>query len=872
MVNWKRVYQKLTLGFILLAWTGLSACAGCGEDDPDPETTPDVGFDAGEPDAGEPDAGEPDAGEPDAADIPDATPPPPGYDPTLEDLGEPSAQCDIAIIEPNVANPQPMARIFVPSFRLDMEDALSHGVFRGRVHRFVFDHVLPCVSEDYPNVVVFPESMVLPMLVLGDKAAQTRTRTTIEQAISTMLPSLTDPFGYYARKYSDDGLETVTFILLAVTDQIVRATYDTFGQIADRYDLYVSVTVDLPEFERVTDPELVAILGDPDLEGLDYAYEATSPEVKNVQLLFGPDGELFDQTEKTYVTLTELGLLALTPGDFTKEHPMQTPWGRTGIVISKPAWMPDVQERLDDMGTQVIFQPEAYSGGWIIEAGHPDRWEPDSFNLGGWLMAQRGGRAVYNLVPQLTGNFYEMIIDSQVQLIEKTTRDGGAAEFVGQRGPLAGNTFIAPWVMDDPIMAYPTMSLEERRSLLREAGQRLLPGSGDSIEGQYVEGMWAIDLQLYEDDGIEESMRTHPDAVTVDSTVFVASSAGAVGSRFLEIQSYDAATLATGDAHEHHVEGFDLIRPSLVADGDGNLHLVAELLGDGENRLYYVSFDPALETFSGGTILDSAGDWAFRPSLARVESSLYLSYIQRIGNGNRASFLRGNLGNEAPFADVEPVEIEPRPMGRPELRANQWDARVSATESAIVVTWIDFKTWQWEVLAAASIDQGLTWSAPVRLDDVESGVEAINANPTVATIDEDSQFIVAWTSVAATRPNSGIATRRLIVGEEGGLTLEAVEHVDHGTAFDDWSWRPAIFVSAMSRIDVVYEHLSDGARSLHNARWTSDDGWQHMAVQDDAEGARQFVTLTAAADGYTAVFEDARPFQSTTGLVVTPSP
>ena len=59
--------------------------------------------------------------------------------------------------------------------------------------------------------------------------------------------------------------------------------------------MYIAAAMNAAPARRVEaseDPALVALLGDPDEPGRDYAYEATSPYPGNTTYVFAPDGEV----------------------------------------------------------------------------------------------------------------------------------------------------------------------------------------------------------------------------------------------------------------------------------------------------------------------------------------------------------------------------------------------------------------------------------------------------------------------------------------------------------------------------------------------------------------------------------------------------
>lgn len=65
-----------------------------------------------------------------------------------------------------------------------------------------------------------------------------------------------------------------------------------------------------------------------------------------------------------------------------------------------------------------------------------------------------------------------------------------------------GLSAVEPWVIDDP---GPLESLEERRAVLRDRGERMLPGSGDPLEDAYHAEVIAADLDLPDDGRVPES-------------------------------------------------------------------------------------------------------------------------------------------------------------------------------------------------------------------------------------------------------------------------------------------------------------------------------------------------------------------------------
>jgi predicted amidohydrolase len=160
-------------------------------------------------------------------------------------------------------------------------------------------------------------------------------------------------------------------LALALTDTFGRTAIETFSEMASRYHVWLEAGVNMtqawhvvcrtdehPPQEPCTEqnPAKVEMLGDPQDPDRGYAYEAVSPRVSNMALVFGPDGKLVSKQVKNYTTPSEVGqdegvvaALDLVPGAIWGDlGPVSTPVGTLGFVTSKDAWMPDVVDKLEE--------------------------------------------------------------------------------------------------------------------------------------------------------------------------------------------------------------------------------------------------------------------------------------------------------------------------------------------------------------------------------------------------------------------------------------------------------------------------------------------------------------------------------------------
>ena len=117
------------------------------------------------------------------------------------------------------------------------------------------------------RAVNFPESVALPAAFIGTRgaiarAASRRVRRRSSRSIRLHAADrvLQDVFGLY------DQADFVRLIVLAVTDTVYRAFYETFRDIAVTYGIYVTAGADVPPAERVyeaDDPVAYAAFIDP---------------------------------------------------------------------------------------------------------------------------------------------------------------------------------------------------------------------------------------------------------------------------------------------------------------------------------------------------------------------------------------------------------------------------------------------------------------------------------------------------------------------------------------------------------------------------------------------------------------------------------
>src|SRR3954454_2227791 len=383
------------------------------------------------------------------------------------------------------------------------------------------------LRSDGRNLVVWPEDTGLFGALTGDRAASARAGGSFEGAIISLIGAYGPQNAYYTQKYPQLGNRSlpVRLTLESLTDTFARTSVETFSEMAARYHVYLEVGVtmtqnwqvvcnDIEAFNRASPPRLpggvlcqeqnpqkVLALRDPNETARDYAYEATSPNVSNMALVFDPGGRLISKQVKTYLTEIELpGQLDLVPGQVSGGlGAVKTPVGTLGFVTSKDAWMPDVLAKLDEARVDLLVQPEFFTNDLVENAG---MWAPDTLKASGYNDVLRMPSVRTMVLPELTGNIFDFSADAQSHFALKPGRGKTPrGHLVGQ--PDVPGLVVSPWVVPDPIRRGEPFGA--RRKRLAAAGRALAPGSGvacpDSAvagpcENGHVEGVFRRDAEV----------------------------------------------------------------------------------------------------------------------------------------------------------------------------------------------------------------------------------------------------------------------------------------------------------------------------------------------------------------------------------------
>jgi predicted amidohydrolase len=754
----------------------------------------------------------------------------------------------------------------------------------------VASHIRPRDPRAPERVLVaFPEDVALVAGLIGTRGEAAR-RATIHNggaqlAFAALILNSTAQIDYYQTRFP--GLPTVRYLLLALTDTFYRAGYETFRDIARTYGVYVAATWNVAPARRVAaseDAALVALLRDPDEAATrDYAYVAVSSDVYNTTFIFDPDGNVLvtapdgsvkrspgetdgllrGSLNKAYLTEDEQTTLPLANGRVQDLDVIDTPVGRIGAVISKDAWMIDVNDRYEAKGANLLLQAEAYSD-WAYVA---DPWQPDNFKAGGYAQLQRNPSVRYNITSSLTGNLYEITFDGQSAILGKRRKSAAVTPaWIGQ-SPDRGFLRIAPWITEDPGLVLPSLSLDERRGRLAEQGMHLLPGAQPrcaqptdfgACENGYRESIIFADLALDQPEAtatvdaargtptdfgasvrvsapgaraIWPRVAAHAGRVFVGwqdarlgrDNIFLALGAGG-GTEFVETRVSDNAP---GTVVE--------LRPGVAVSPDGSVVFVVwqefcEGRDDECGRIKLARFDrggrklgPDVRVDSGA---DGVGKW--NPAVAvTAAGDPVVAWIDERdpGPGNlrfeHVYFARGEAGGRSFGANVRVDSSLPVPAAA--ALDNKWSPALAVQGDDVLATWTDFDAYNWDIVAARTNSVG-GFDPGVRVDDAQ-GPERLHDHPSLG-VDQSGRVYVAW---ADRRGTEGQTTIWFARSDDGGATFPAHHAIDPPQSDLDLDlnaptnqWHPRLAISGEDVV-VVWQDNRFGDNDIFSSR-SSDRG------------------------------------------------
>jgi predicted amidohydrolase len=758
-------------------------------------------------------------------------------------------------------------RFFVVQPKLRPEVWVSFESYRAHLVDLVEERVVPCLASDRPNVIVLPENAGLHAAFLGERGEAARTEATSIGAFLALTEPLAPAVAYYDALFGP--LDLAEGLVLALTDTIWRAFDGTMQDIAARTGAYVIANGDVAgTIAETTDPGAVSALVDPTASGTASAYAAEAPASFNTAYVYAPDGTIVARRSKPYLVPSEESELRLAYGRLEEVVPVDLGFVKLGIATSKDAWMPDVVDRLEALGTEVLVQPEAFSG-WGIEEVAGD-WLPEVVAQSGWAATQKHGGIRYAVIPHMTGNLFDMVFDGQSAIFGDATPGSAKNAYVGLE-PMGGVIAVAPWLVEDPGAFDPTLPLASRRATLRDAALAALPGG--SRENAYVETIVAADLDprapFPTTDGGEPaalgaSREVAPDGSAAQTSPRLASS----GEDVLLVWAEDAAGVSTVLAARSTDGGASFLAPVRVASStnpqitpavamQGSTAVVAwqERSAEGARVLVARSTDGGASFAQPSSPTGaSAGADEWSPAVALDDGGeAVVAFVAMVDDNERVMVSR-SAGQAWSTVEAD-AEAPAHPAQNP--RNNQWSPTVAVSGTNVAVAWVDFRAYQWDVYLARSTDGGASFGAPIRVDDATEMPERIHDDPRVV-FDSAGAVLCVWTDVRLRRGASRARVARISgTAAEPSRVLGSVP--DTGSTPTS---RPAIALSPTGGAVAVWQDLRGGVNDLYvsvSASGTAFEGDARLDDGGDGPGQELQPDVVVLSNGrVVAAWEDTR--------------
>lgn len=767
----------------------------------------------------------------------------------------------------HAAAPAKRMRVFAVGHKLQVTEGATYESYAQAFRATVAAEVAPHLAADRPNVLVFPESVAFTAAFVGARGAEARTKDAAFLAYAALQATMPAAFEHYRDLARDGGIGR--WILLAATDPTWRAFDRTFSTIAREHGAYVVASVDVSDVAPVEDAALAGVLGDPERAAGDTVVHVADGKIYNQAVMYGPDGARLGQMRKVYLTDPEHGDLGMT-GHLPEGVTLAVgELAHVAAMISRDAWMPDLQERAAAAGAELVLQHEAFST-WTVEApGHP--WPADNLKRSGWAAVQKHPELRMAAAPMLAGNFFDVGFDGQTFIAVP------GAPSMPRRAPLAqdpdtGWAAIAPWVVADP-----AGTIESRRAQLRAVGETLVPGG--SRAGEQVEGTVWADLEIPADDGYVPApvvlgpgelpafggsvavapsgagrQRSASPAVLSDGAVVVAWE----DSRFCAGQILVARSDDGGASFGPPVRVAPWDRPqrapSLAVLPDDTLVVAwQEVLGEGRGEIRVARSRDRGQTWAHRVRVDrerSVDAWV--PSLAAdaATGALHLAFVDTRDTNRRVFHTRSD---DAGATWRRPARIDARerdPVSPDATLSNEWSPRIAARGGRVVVAYTHrerpdpAEQPSWDAYVVESADGGGSFGAPRRLDD-GGFPERIAADPAIA-LDAAGAWRVAFSTYRGAKADSDLA----LASESAAGLAFASEPRD--------AWWPALAALPDGGVALAWQDFRAGGNDIYIARAGAAAA---LRVDDGGTGDAQAwrPRIAAAADGTLYVFwEDSR--------------
>lgn len=290
---------------------------------------------------------------------------------------------------PAFAAPKPSVRVIAVQMAVNLPMYRDAASFRAAMDR-VIGEAAKRKAKTVPTLVCLPEDVGLGLVFLGHWNT-VKDAKTIREAGDLLGAKLAVQVMTLAATHR---VSPTRALLMAANEGWLRkAYYDTFSAMAKKHGVYLAA-------------------------GSAPLSKPGSPDVKNVAVLFGPDGRVLNETAKVHlIPLERESGLDLVAGTLDALEPVKTPFGLVGTAVCWDGFFPDVIQRLRDQGADIILQPSFNPEVWTSE-------EAAEWSTGLWAATQRdpGLRAGVN--PMMVGSLFDIRVEGRSNIVQSAAPGG----------------------------------------------------------------------------------------------------------------------------------------------------------------------------------------------------------------------------------------------------------------------------------------------------------------------------------------------------------------------------------------------------------------------------------------------------------------
>jgi len=289
------------------------------------------------------------------------------------------------------------------------------------------------------------------------------------------------PMAVYAKRFKGEGLSFANYLELALVDVMWRAFFTTFSLISMQKRSYVIACTLAPQITESTDWLDIKLLGDPDIPDLKSVFVAANASVYNTAFIFDPQGNIVHSVSKHFLTDEEITVLNLSSAPISSNLAFDLPgMGRLCIAICYDAFYQQIITPLDEQGCVTLIQPSYNTGIW---ASYENLyWQPEDWQHSTWGSIQSQYQNIlYNVNVMIVGNLFDSYADGQTSVHMKSNQSPplmGPFIYIGVDNVNSNYTgtalAVADWVIPDPGIANPQLSLDQRRYILQQQGLELV--------------------------------------------------------------------------------------------------------------------------------------------------------------------------------------------------------------------------------------------------------------------------------------------------------------------------------------------------------------------------------------------------------------